>query len=374
MKKKIISILLTCSTLMGLFPVLALADNGETEISLMAMDFREVKTDKQGNNWDWDASAKILTLNDFKGVVNEGVREKSAAILLPEDSMLWLEGNNNEITTNAYHCSGIYSDGDLVIAGDGKLDVNIKSMGASAIYVNDGVLSLEDEIEVNVDAPRHAIYIYNLKANKVAVSVTDKAKLTFPDELDDDAVYVVTRNNVDPDSITFDYKESHDKPEEIITLTKSEVKKPETEKPETEKPEEKPSEEITQNTYTISIGKKEIRKNAEVAYTADVAPYISNDYTMLPLRALLVISDPNVEIKWDSPSKTATISYNGKTFSVIANQATMTKDNQPINLATAAEVNEGRLFVSLRDWMQIMDISDDHISWDSETKTVTLKH
>lgn len=372
--KKIISILLTCSAIIGFFPVFASADDAKTEISLMAMDFREVKSDQQGKNWDWDASEKVLTLNDFQGVVNEGVRESSAAILLPEDSMLWLEGKNNEISTKSYHCSGIYSEGELTIAGDGKLQVNIESMGASAIYVNDGVLSLEDEIEINIDSPRHAIYIYNLKANKVAVTVKDKATLTFPDDLDDDAIYVVTRSKVDPDSISFDYKETHDKDEEIIALTKAEIQKPEPEKPETENSEEKPSEKISENTYTISIGNKDIQKNDKLAYAADVAPYISNGYTMLPLRALLEISDPSVEIKWDSPSKTATISYNGKTFTIVANHETMTKDNDPIALSTVAEVNGGRLFVSLRDWMQIMDIPDEKVSWDSTTKTVILKH
>lgn len=372
MKKKIISILLTCSAIIGLLPALAFAEDTKTEIDLMSMDFREVKTDQQGTNWDWDASDKILTLNNFQGVVNEGIREKSAAILLPKDSILWLEGKNNEITTNSYHCSGIYSDGDLSIEGDGKLEVNIKSMGASAIYVNDGVLYLDDKVEINVDSPRHAIYIYNLKANQVAVSVLDKAKLTFPDELGDDAVYVITRNKVDPNSITFDYKETHDKAEEIITLTKAEAQKPEPEKPEPEKPEEKPIEEIKNDTYTMSIGNKNILKNGAIAHSTDVAPYIKNGYTMLPLRTLLVISNPNVEIIWNSHTKTATISYEGSTFIIIANHDTMTKDGKTVSLNTAAEVIDGRLFVSLRDWMKIMDIPNDQVAWNPATKTVTL--
>ncbi|WP_313527885.1 stalk domain-containing protein [Anaerotignum sp.] len=374
MKKKIFSFLLTCTTIIGLLPTVAFAGDGKTEISLMAMDFREVKTDQQGDNWDWDASDKILTLKDFQGTVAEGVREKSAAILLPDDSTLWLEGKNNEITTNSYHCNGIYAEGDLAIAGDGKLKVKIQSAGASAIYVNSGVLSIEDEVDINVDSPRHVIYIYGLKANKEAVSVTEKAKISFPDDLDEDAVYVVTKNSVDPDSITFDYKETHDKDEEIITLSKADAKKPETEKPETEKPEDKPTEEVVKNTYTISIGNKNILKNGAVAYTADVEPYISNGYTMLPLRALLDISDPNVDIKWDSPSKTATISYNGKIFTIVANKETMMKDGKSVDLATAAEVADDRLFVSLRDWMQIMDIPSEQVNWDSATKTVTLTH
>ncbi|KXL53554.1 hypothetical protein CLNEO_07800 [Anaerotignum neopropionicum] len=380
MMKKIISILLTCSVVVGLLPVMAFADDSPTEIHSTAMDFREVKTDQEGTNWVWDAKAKTLTLNNFQGVVNVGVRENSAAILLPDDSMLCLKGKNNAITTNSYHCNGIYSDGDLIIAGDGKLEINIDSMSASPIYVNSGVLSIEDEVEINTDSPKHAIYIYNLKSNSTAISVKDEAKLTFPDDLGADAIYVVTKKGVDPNSITFDYEETHDKAEEIITLTKLKSKTtPEkteetpAEKPD-EQPAEKPEDEAAENTYIISIGSKEIQKNGEVAYTSDAAPYLSNSYTMLPLRALLVLSDPNVEIKWDSPLKTATISYNGKTFTLVANQKTMTKETEAVSLATAAEIKDGRLFVSLRDWMKIMDISDDQVSWDAETKSVLLKN
>ncbi|MDD3393441.1 MAG: copper amine oxidase N-terminal domain-containing protein [Anaerotignum sp.] len=376
MKKKMISFALASAMAIGLFPITALADDSVTEISLMTMDFREVNSNQQGEHWNWNASSKTLTLNNFQGVVKEGVRENSAAILLPAESLLELEGDDNEITTNSYHCNGVYCDGDLFISGDGKLDINIESMNASAIYVNNGVLSMDEEAEVTIDSPRFAIYIYNLKSNKVAASVKDDAKFTFPDDLNADAIYVVTKSGVDAGSITFNYKETHDEAEDIVTLTKLEAQTVEVKPEETpeQKPEENPSEEIAENTYLISIGNKEIQKNGEVSYTSDAVPYLSNGYTMLPLRALLVLSDPNVEIKWDSPSKTATVSYNGKTVTLVAQQKTMIKDNEPTALSTAAEIKDGRLFVSLRDWMQIMEISDNQVSWDAKTKTVTLKH
>ena len=372
MKKRIFSMLLACVTVMAFSPVAAFAADTETEIDLMSMDFREVKTDQKGDTWDWDAGDKILTLNNFKGVVNMGVREKSSAILLPKNSMLILEGKENKITTNSYQCNGVYSDGDLVISGDGKLEIDIESSSASGIYVNNGVLIIDDKAEINIDVPRFALYVYDLKANQIAVSVENKAKVTFPSDLKDEAVFVVTRSGVDPDSITFNYEEGYDEFDDVITLTKT--TKPTT-KPETpaEQPEEKP-EEKPENTYLITIGNKDIKKNGEVAYTADVTPYINNGYTMLPLRALLVLSDPNVAIQWDSPSKTATITYNEKTFTLVANQEAMAKDGESIPLATAAELQDERLFVSLRDWMKIMDISDTQVAWDAQTETVTLKH
>ena len=45
-----------------------------------------------------------------------------------------------------------------------------------------------------------------------------------------------------------------------------------------------------------------------------------------------------------------------------------------IKLSTPAETVNGRLFVSLRDWMSIMEIDGSQLSWNPETKTVTLKY
>lgn len=364
MKKKIISIL-TCSTLLGLMPVSAFGQ----EINLMSMDFREATADSQGTGWDWDANSKTLTLTNFQGIVSEGVREESAAILLPEDSILLVEGNNNEITANSYRCSGIYSEGDLIIGGDGTLDINIASPKASGVYLNGGILSIEDDVDITVDAPTYAIYIYGLKSNQVAVSVLEDATFAFPDDLSDDAVYVIVKDNVDPNSITFNYKETRDISDELVTLSEVEVEEIPEVIPEVIPPQTTDDDD---DIYTISIGNKVIQKNGANAYTSDVAPYINNGYTMLPLRALLTISDPSVQIKWDAPSKTATISYDDDTFVIKAGNTTMTEDGEVIALATPAEVLDGRLFVSLRDWMKIMDISNEDVSWNSTTKTVTL--
>ena len=37
-------------------------------------------------------------------------------------------------------------------------------------------------------------------------------------------------------------------------------------------------------------------------------------------------------------------------------------------------MKDGRLFVSLRDWMSIMEIEGTQLDWNSATKTVTLRY
>lgn len=370
MKKKILSSLLTFSMVFGLLPMTAFGAQ-TVEIKDSVMDFREIKNDTSGDGWTWDGEEKILTLKDFKGEVPVGQRQNSAAILLPKDSAVLLEGKNNELISHSYHCNGFYSEGDFSFYGSGKLKVTLDSAGASAVYVKNGSVSFEDSTEITVDSQKHAVYVDGAKAHETAVSVTGDAKVIFPDDLKDDAVFVVVEYGIDPEGIGLDFDEVHDKDEETITLekaTQKPVEKPE-EKP-IEKPEEKPA--IEEHTYKIVIGNKDISKDGAVVYQADVAPYLSNGYTMLPLRALLVVSDPDVTIQWSASAKTATVSYGEKTFTIVANTDVMKKGDETVSMTTPAELTGGRMFVSLRDWMNIMEIPADQVAWNSAEKTVTL--
>ncbi|MBR3992965.1 MAG: copper amine oxidase N-terminal domain-containing protein [Anaerotignum sp.] len=128
------------------------------------------------------------------------------------------------------------------------------------------------------------------------------------------------------------------------------------------------------NEYQITIGKADITKNGEVSYTADVAPYLKNGYTMLPLRALLEVSNPEQKVNWNNGTKSAHTFVNNRLVSIKPGEATYTKALETIDLYTPAETVNGRLFVSLRDWMSIMEIDVSQLKWDATTKTVTLKY
>ncbi|MGN1231483.1 MAG: copper amine oxidase N-terminal domain-containing protein, partial [Anaerotignum sp.] len=113
----------------------------------------------------------------------------------------------------------------------------------------------------------------------------------------------------------------------------------------------------------------------EVSYTADVAPYLNKDgYTMLPLRALLEVSNPEQKVNWNNGTKSAHTFVNNKLVSIKPGEATYTKATEQVKLNTPAETKNGRLFVSLRDWMSIMEIDVSQLKWDPATKTVTLTY
>ena len=95
---------------------------------------------------------------------------------------------------------------------------------------------------------------------------------------------------------------------------------------------------------------------------------------MLPLRALLEVSDPEQEVKWSAEQKAAYTFVNNKLVVINPGQDTYKKGTEKIELSTPAETKNGRLFVSLRDWMSIMEMSSSQLNWDSETKTITLTY
>ena len=117
-----------------------------------------------------------------------------------------------------------------------------------------------------------------------------------------------------------------------------------------------------------------IVKNGSASYRADVAPYLKNGYTMLPLRALLAVSDPNLKVTWNFALFTAHTFIEDEFVTIQPGEAYYTKAENKIKLSTPAELKDRRLFISLRDWMEIMNIPESRLEWNAETQTVTLKY
>ena len=203
--------------------------------------------------------------------------------------------------------------------------------------------------------------------------------MTFPkDNANKNSILVTKSPSTKQGENWFDYAEAYDEFDDTVELVaKNKVKKDDKtdgKKDETKTDETKPDETKTTNTYQLTIGKADILKNGAVSHTADVAPYIKNGYTMLPLRALLAVSNPAQEVKWSATENAAYTFVNDKLTMLTPNQATYKKGTETIKLSTPAELKDGRLFVSLRDWMSIMEIEGAQLDWNSATKTVTLKY
>ena len=372
MKKKILCGLLTTAMLLGACPAAVFAAD---KINLNeSLDFRAQTEDISGDGWSWDASELTLTLEDFRYTVPADKLHESAAIYLPDEAFVEIEGEDNVLDLKSYHCSAFHCEGEVIFYGDGKMEISLENYGSDAIYVEKGPIEISDEVEITIESRGYLIYLNNAKGNKPLISVQDDAKLVFKKEDHENRnILLVKKSGVDTSPNWLDFtEEEYEWDENYIQLVAAKtVTTPE--KDETvQKPEESSP---VLNEYKIVVGNANIVKNGAVSYTADVVPYLNKDgYTMLPLRALLEVSNPEQKVTWNNGTKSAHTFVNNKLVSIRPGETVYTKETESIRLRTPAETVNGRLFVSLRDWMSIMEIDVSAMDWNGAAKTVTLKY
>jgi hypothetical protein len=103
----------------------------------------------------------------------------------------------------------------------------------------------------------------------------------------------------------------------------------------------------------------------DAAVNTDVAPYIKDGTTIVPLNVVQQI--PGISVKWDNASKTITIARNGETVTLVAGQKTSTIGSKKVTLAVASSLEKGRVMVPLRF---IAESANAHIIWNSNTRTI----
>lgn len=128
-----------------------------------------------------------------------------------------------------------------------------------------------------------------------------------------------------------------------------------------------PGEEMANATFVI--GNTTYKVNG-VEKTMDVAPYIANDRTYMPIRyvamSLGVIED---NIIWDDASKTATLIKGNSIVQVKIGSKELRVNGMTIAMDVAPEINEGRTMLPLRFIAQALGAS---VSWDDATKTASF--
>ena len=114
-------------------------------------------------------------------------------------------------------------------------------------------------------------------------------------------------------------------------------------------------------------------------YPLEVPAYISEGYSMLPLRALanaMGITDDNIQ--YNAQTKTATLtSASGTSVSITAGQSSISIFSGGLTvdmpISGTAEITNGRLFLPLRAMANALGVPDSNISYDAVTKTVTIQ-
>lgn len=109
-------------------------------------------------------------------------------------------------------------------------------------------------------------------------------------------------------------------------------------------------------------------------YELDAPAYISDGYTMLPLRAMansFGVSDEN--IKYDNELKTATLSLGSIKVEITANENVLKVNGLEMPIDCAAQISNNRLFLPLRAISNAFGIDNDNIDFEPESKTITIR-
>jgi Copper amine oxidase N-terminal domain. len=108
-----------------------------------------------------------------------------------------------------------------------------------------------------------------------------------------------------------------------------------------------------------------------VEKTADVAPYIKDGRTFLPVRyvaeALGVSSD---NILWDAATKTVTLFKGDRVVKLKIGSKVLYVNGTAINMDVAPEIKNGRTMLPLRWVGTALGVT---VEWDEEARTVTVK-
>ena len=110
----------------------------------------------------------------------------------------------------------------------------------------------------------------------------------------------------------------------------------------------------------------DIRVNGKYV-DSDVDPYIKNDRTMVPVRA--IAEALGAQVAYDDATKTATISRNGYEVKITMYADSAFVNGEEIALDAAAETVSSRIFVPVRFVSEGLKCS---VNWNAETKSVII--
>jgi len=118
----------------------------------------------------------------------------------------------------------------------------------------------------------------------------------------------------------------------------------------------------------LTIGSKQMDVNVDT-YELDVAPYIKNDYTMVPLR--FVAEAFGAKVGWDDATKTVTIDFAGHSIKVAIGSTEAVVDGETVTMPLPAEIVNSRTMVPVRFISEAFGFT---VKWDGVARTVTITY
>lgn len=218
------------------------------------------------------------------------------------------------------------------------------------VYITDSKTDLErDDIADGLESG-------SLEGFGIVPSDEDYVKITLPEKMIDGYAQIMfTATAKEYGDVTLSLSDNRDINYIVQRDDKSDEK-------------ENTAEQVQPTKVVIPIGSQVIYIGDET-YKLDVPPYITNDVTKLPLRAISDIFKAG--IYWNGAEKSIDIEVGEDKIEMAVGNPKMYVNGYAVPLSSAPEISDGRAFVPLRDMAQIFGIDD--IKWDGESKTVSFE-
>ena len=218
------------------------------------------------------------------------------------------------------------------------------------VYITDSKTDLErDDIADGLESG-------SLEGFGIVPSDEDYVKITLPEKMIDGYAQIMfTATAKEYGDVTLSLSDNRD----INYIVQRDDKSDE---------EKNTAEQVQPTKVVIPIGSQVIYIGDET-YKLDVPPYITNDVTNLPLRAISDIF--KADIYWNGAEKSIDIEVGEDKIHMAVGNKKMYVNGYAVPLSAAPEISDGRAFVPLRDMAQIFGIDD--IKWDGESKTVSFE-
>lgn len=131
------------------------------------------------------------------------------------------------------------------------------------------------------------------------------------------------------------------------------------------------------HTYTAEVGTTQFAKDG-IMQPLDVDIYIKDGYVMLPLRTFLSSVSEYAYMEWSPETKNASVLIGEYVLTFDVKQNTINNNSKSLPVFGQLEVKDGRLFVPLRNWGNILNscgyqVAPSDITWNSEAKQATIQ-
>ena len=274
------------------------------------------------------------------------ITEADAGVLEKDRTVsLYIDGIDFDGTPTVEVESGDMKIENVKVKG-GQLQFTVKTASqkeAAVIRISDIELYMQRSLPAGE---------YDLVINAIAEGTLDKGNVTFSET---DAIIQNYSDAHDDETGLFDVDEVTAKEGYVTVVTAGRDQ----------------GDETFTTTVTVTIGADKMYAGTkEIAL--DVPAYISNGYTMMPVRAVTEALSGAAIVRWDDPTKTVTITFGQRVISMTVGSNVMKINGVDVAMQAQCEITDSRAFIPLRDLGYALGLNDSKIGWDDATKTAKL--